>query len=134
MVRRGPRSSATGRAGRGPIGPALLCLQTMGVRVMKRRTLLQGTAGFVGGLLLPACEQHRPLLQVPTGMTESPPTIQPGLHRWAPEAREYVQALQERQYRKLAVELGLRGDPRAAFARLSTSPTPRSHVATEKLR
>ncbi len=91
---------------------------------MKRRTFLQVTAGFVGSLLLPACEQHRP----------SPATIPAGPHRWAPEAREYVQVLQERQYRKLASELGLHGDPRAAFARLSTSPMPRSHVATKKLR
>src|ERR1700680_1040880 len=55
-------------------------------------------------------------------------------HPWAAETREYVEAQQERHYRRLAQELGLGDDPAAAYQNLSGLVMPREYVATEKLR
>src|ERR1700721_1292986 len=56
------------------------------------------------------------------------------LEPWSPEARDYVQARQERHYRKLAEDLGLGSDPKAAYERLSGVEMPRSFVDPRKLR
>ncbi len=109
---------------------------------MKRRVFLRGAASLIGGLLLPACEQQRGPgeVQTPAGIggegrtTQTPAAIRVGPHSWHPKAREYVEAQQERRYRKLAEELGLGSDPRAAYARVSRRWMPREHVATEKWR
>jgi hypothetical protein len=53
---------------------------------------------------------------------------------WPQAAREYVEAQQERHYRKLAEALGLGSDPKAAYERVSGEEMPRDHTDPCKLR
>lgn len=56
------------------------------------------------------------------------------LASWPQAARDYVEAQQERHYRKLAEELGLGSDPKAAYERVSGEQMPADYVDPRKLR
>ena len=53
---------------------------------------------------------------------------------WTPEARNYVEALQERHYRKLSGLLGLGNDPKAAYRQLSRGTMTGEDLDIDKMK
>ena len=53
---------------------------------------------------------------------------------WTPEARNYVEALQERHYRKLSGLLGLGNDPKAAYRQLSRGTMTGEDLNIDKMK